>query len=149
MFLRFSVRILSCVRMFWLLWCKNEKISPFKRGYTDYLECNYSSQKARPATSFWDITAQLVDYGRSVLIDVPIVQSEAAKKNAANPVPRGAGPQRRGQGARYHGGSVGKLWPSEERSDRSDPGTFSTVYRPRFNHHTRHISRWRWRRGSV
>lgn len=43
-----------------------------------------------------DIPAQRVDYGRSVLIDVPAVQSAAAEWRAANPVRRGAGPQRRG-----------------------------------------------------
>lgn len=44
------------------------------------------------ATGFGDIPAQLVDYGRSTLIDVPAVQSETLERHAANPVRRGAGP---------------------------------------------------------
>lgn len=45
------------------------------------------------AAGFWDITAQLVDYGRSVLSDVPTVQLAAAEWHAANPVQREAGPR--------------------------------------------------------
>lgn len=87
---------------------------------------------SQSAAGFWDITAQFVDYGRSGLSDVPAVQSAAAEWHAANPVRREAGPQGRGQGARYHGGSVGKLWPSEESSYRSDPREFLNCSPPAF-----------------
>lgn len=58
-----------------------------------------------------DVTAQLADYGRSVLIDVSAVQSAAGWSHAANRERWGAGPRRRGQGARCHGGSVGEQRP--------------------------------------
>lgn len=44
------------------------------------------------ASGFWDLPAQIVDYGRSALTDVPAVQSETVQRHAANPVRRGAGP---------------------------------------------------------
>lgn len=59
---------------------------------------NYSSHEALTGCRWLrgDITAPLLDYGRSVLSDVPTVQSAAAKWHAANPVFRGAGPPGRG-----------------------------------------------------
>lgn len=47
---------------------------------------------------------------------------------------RGAGLKGRGQGARYHGGSVGKLWPSEESSYGSDPRDFLNCSPLHLNH---------------
>ncbi|KAI9548426.1 hypothetical protein NQZ68_007282 [Dissostichus eleginoides] len=60
---------------------------------------------------FGDIPAHLVDYGRSVLIDVSSVQSGTARRCSANPVAGGRGLCVKGQVAMYHGGSVGRLWP--------------------------------------
>lgn len=74
-----------------------------------------------------------MDYGRSVVIDVPAVQSQAAQKHPANPVRRWAG-LRGGGGNAEEGAGREVSWrirlcPSEEGRERSDPGTLSTLYR--------------------
>ncbi|XP_069580185.1 acidic leucine-rich nuclear phosphoprotein 32 family member E-like isoform X3 [Brachyistius frenatus] len=76
---------------------------------------------------------------RSALIDVSTVQSAEEETYSANPVRQGAGPQRRGQGARYHGGSVGDQRPVEEGSHRSDSRDFVDRLPPLLTRHNGHL----------
>ena len=105
-------------------------------------------RRSRAAAGSGDLPAQLVDYGRSVLSDVCTDQSEAAERRAANHVPRGVVPVRggrglagRGQGERYHGGSVGRQSSSRGEQHRADPRDFLNCY-PLFKHRTPDHTTW-------